>query len=61
MRVLPSRQELIDRAQKMLLVDDVVIVPIFHYIQTVAFSGRMKDFRVNGMGLIDFASLRLAK
>ncbi|MBI2604821.1 MAG: peptide ABC transporter substrate-binding protein [Deltaproteobacteria bacterium] len=57
----PRRQKLIDRAQKMLLVDDVVIVPIFHYVQTVAFSKRMKDFRVNGMGLIDFASLRLAK
>lgn len=53
----PKRQDLIDRAQRLLLEEAVTVVPIFHYVQTVIVSKRVKNFWVNGLGMVDYMSL----
>jgi len=53
-----ERQELIDRAQRLLVEKNTVVVPIYHYTQTVAVSPRIQGFWVNGTGLIDLMAIR---
>lgn len=56
----PARKNLLDSAQRLLLEDDVVVVPIFHYMQTVVVSQRVRSLQINGLGLIDYMGVRLA-
>lgn len=55
----PERQKLIDQAQRHLTEEAVAVVPIFHYIQTIVVSPRVKDFWVSGIGTVDFMSVRV--
>ena len=54
-----KRQDFINRAQRLLLEEAVAVVPIFHYVQTVIVAKRVKNFWVNGMGMVDYMSLGL--
>lgn len=56
---LPARSALVAEAQKLLVEEEVVVLPIFHYIFHVAHQTWVKEFRVNGLGAIDFDSLKL--
>ena len=53
------RNRLIEKAQSILLERDVVVVPLFHYNQTVAVSDRLKGFSLNGVGLVNFSTLEI--
>lgn len=46
-------------AQKILLQDEVPVVPLFHYVQSHAVSKRVVGFRVNAFGAIPFDELTL--
>lgn len=53
----PGREKLVVRAQKILLDDDVALVPLYHYVQNHAVSASVANFRVNAMGVIRFDEL----
>lgn len=55
----PARSALVTEAQKVLVEEEVVVLPIFHYIFHVAHQTWVTEFRVNGLGAIDFDSLEL--
>jgi oligopeptide transport system substrate-binding protein len=53
----PEREAKLFRAQKILLEEQAVVVPIYHYVQNHAVSARVKNFQVNPFGEIRFAGL----
>jgi oligopeptide transport system substrate-binding protein len=53
-----EKQKLVDQAQKYILEDEVVIVPIFNYNQSVLVSSKIKDIFINGFGAIDLYSMK---
>lgn len=55
----PGRTARIREAQRILVDDEVVVVPLYHYVQTHAVARRVGNFRVNPMGVIRFDELRL--
>jgi oligopeptide transport system substrate-binding protein len=57
----PARLKKILAAQEILLEDDVVIVPIYHYVQNHAVSKRVKEFHVSPFGAIPFDEIRLSQ
>lgn len=61
---LPSgskRLELIMKAQRILVDQDAVVVPIYHYVQQHAVSARVEGFKVSPFGVIRFDELRVVK
>lgn len=54
-----GRDAKILRAQKILVEEEAIVVPIYHYVQTHAVAPRVKNFRVNPMSVIRFEELRL--
>ncbi len=52
-----ARAARIVAAQKILLEDETVVVPIYHYVQTHAVSPRVSGFRVSPFGVIRFDEL----
>lgn len=57
----PKREEKIRRAQSILVDREVVIIPIYHYVQSHAVSERVHDFKVSPFGIIRFDELRVSK
>lgn len=55
----PKRLELIKKAQKILVENEAIVVPIYHYVQTHAVSKRVTGFKVNPFGVIRFDELVL--
>jgi oligopeptide transport system substrate-binding protein len=55
----PQRQGLINQAQHLLLNESVVVVPLFHYSQSVAVSAHVKNLWINGIGTIDLLGIEL--
>ncbi|MBU6374651.1 MAG: peptide ABC transporter substrate-binding protein [Bdellovibrionales bacterium] len=55
----PARLEKIKQAQRILLSEECVVVPIYHYVQVQAVSTRISGFRVNGLGIIRFSEILL--
>jgi len=55
----PERVDRIHKAQALLVDQEVVLVPIYHYIQTHAVAPRVKGFRVNPFGVIRFEELSI--
>jgi oligopeptide transport system substrate-binding protein len=53
------REAKIVRAQQILLEEEVALVPLFHYVLQMGVSDRLKDFKVNSMGLIQVKDLNL--
>ena len=47
----PARLAAIQKAEEILLYKEVVVIPLFHYIQNHAVSSRVKGFRSNPMGI----------
>lgn len=56
----PAREAKIREAQRVLVDDEAAVVPIFHYVQNHAVSKRVQGFRVNPLGAIPFAELKIA-
>lgn len=52
----PDRESKIFRAQEILL-DEAVVVPIYHYVQNIGVSNRVKHFQANSFGIIKFQEL----
>jgi ABC-type oligopeptide transport system substrate-binding subunit len=61
MRLKPGaeRAQKIEQAQRILLDEESIVVPLLHYIQTHAVSPRVEGFRVNPVGVIRFDELTL--
>lgn len=55
----PKRDEKIARTQKLLIEEDAVIAPIFHYVQNHLISKRVSGFQVNPYGIISFKDISL--
>lgn len=55
----PKRETKIFAAQKILLEDEAAVIPIYHYVQHTAVSPRVKTFKINSFGVIQFRDLRL--
>jgi hypothetical protein len=53
----PDRQERIFEAQRLLVDEEAVIVPLYHYVQTHAVAEAVAGFRVNPFGMIRFDEL----
>lgn len=54
-----ERQQLIDRAQRLLLDEAATVIPIFHYVQLLIISQKVEGFWVNGMGMVDYMKIRI--
>lgn len=55
----PERLKKIQRAQTILIEEEAVVVPLYHYNQLHLVSERVRDFSVNPMGVIRFDTLTL--
>ncbi len=55
----PKRVEKIEKAQKILIEKEAVLIPLYHYVFNTAVSGRVKNFRVNPFGVTFFEELSL--
>jgi ABC-type oligopeptide transport system substrate-binding subunit len=55
----PERESLLQRAQKILLEEEAVVVPLFHYVQNSAVSSRVHGFKMNPFGVMNLAELTL--
>ena len=55
----PERAEKVRAAQKILVDDEAVVVPLYHYVQTHGVAARVTGFRVNPFGVIRFNELGL--
>lgn len=55
----PHRELLIHQAQKILLEEEVMVVPLYHYVQNYAVSSRVKNFRANPFAVIRFNELEV--
>jgi len=56
-----KRTALLARAEKILVEDDAVVVPVFHAAQTHAIRPRVLGFRVNAFGTVRFDQLKLVR
>jgi oligopeptide transport system substrate-binding protein len=56
-----ERAARIVEAQKILLEEEVAVVPLYHYVQNHGVSARVHGFRATPMGAIPFAELTLAE
>ncbi len=54
-----TRRDAILKAQKMLLEDEAVVVPVFHYRLNHAFSARVKQAKVNPLSVLLFNEVRI--
>ncbi len=54
-----KRQKLVNEAQKIITEEEVVVVPIYHYIQRVLVSKKVQNIEINGLGLIDLKTLKV--
>jgi oligopeptide transport system substrate-binding protein len=54
-----ARAAKIREAQKILVEDEAVVIPIYHYVQTHAVSARVSRFHANPFGVIRFDELRV--
>jgi oligopeptide transport system substrate-binding protein len=54
-----DRSHLIEEAQKILIVDEAVIAPLYQYVQNTAVSQRIKKFKPSVLGVILGRELRL--
>lgn len=59
MRPGAQREEKIKKAQKILVEEEAIVVPIYFYVQNYAISKRIKGFRANPFGVILFDELDL--
>lgn len=50
----PARLQKIKKAQKILLEDEAMVIPIFHYAQNIGVSKRIHGFKANEFGVIPF-------
>jgi oligopeptide transport system substrate-binding protein len=50
----PKREALIQRAQKILIEEEAMVIPIFHYVLTLALSERAEKTRINPFGIFFF-------
>lgn len=55
----PKREKLIRDAQKILVDDEAMVIPLFHYVQNYAVSQRVKNFRANPFGVIRLNELEV--
>jgi oligopeptide transport system substrate-binding protein len=60
-RMLPGaeRERLIVQAQKILLEEEAIVIPLYHYVQTHMASPGLKGFAVNPYGQVNWSALRL--
>ena len=54
------RENLIQQAQN-ILIEEAPIVPIYHYVQNSAVARRVKGFRINPFGIIQFQEISMEK
>lgn len=54
-----QRELMIHKAQKILLEEEAMIVPLYHYVQNYAVSSRVKNFRANPFGVIRLNELEV--
>ncbi len=54
-----QRHRLISKAQKILLTDEVVIFPLFHYVQYLLIQGRWQGLDLTPMGVLYFQKAHL--
>ncbi len=54
-----KRKRLVDQAQKILCEEEIVVVPLYHYIQRVLVSKRVRKIEINGLGLVDLKTLEV--
>ncbi|MBC7693033.1 MAG: peptide ABC transporter substrate-binding protein [Methylotenera sp.] len=55
----PERDELLRRAQKIVVEDEAIVIPLYHYVQNTAVSARVQGFRINPVGVVRFEDLSL--
>ena len=55
----PKREIKIKTAQKILLEEEAIVIPIYHYAQTHVVSSNILNFQVNPFGIIYFNELQL--
>lgn len=54
----PERMRHVERAEQILLHDEAIVIPIYHYVQTYAVSERVKGFAVDLFGIPRLAELQ---
>jgi oligopeptide transport system substrate-binding protein len=61
-RMLPGaeRERLIREAQKILVDEEAIVIPLYHYVQTHMASTRLQGFAVNPYGQVNWGRLRIA-
>jgi oligopeptide transport system substrate-binding protein len=55
------RRELLAEAQKILIEQDAVVVPLYHYMQVHAIGPRVRNFRTNSFGVVRYDELELVR
>jgi oligopeptide transport system substrate-binding protein len=59
MKPSPERERKIVEAQKILIEEDCVVVPVYHYVSTYAVGPRVSKFRMNPLGYSHFEEIEL--
>ena len=59
MKPSQARARLIADAQKILLEEDVIVVPIYHYVSTFALGARVAKYGMNPLGYTRFEEVEL--
>jgi oligopeptide transport system substrate-binding protein len=55
----PEREAKVREADRLLVLDEAAVAPLFHYVQVHAVAPRVRGFRVNPFGVIRFEELSL--
>ena len=56
-----ERERLVREAQKILVDEEAIVVPLYHYVQTHMASSRLQGFAVNPYGQVKWNRLRLSE
>jgi oligopeptide transport system substrate-binding protein len=54
-----EREKKIGQAQKLLLEQEAAVIPIYHYVQNTGVAKRVRGFRANPLGIVQFRDLSL--
>jgi len=52
-----NRRALVQKAQKLLLEKHAILIPIYHYVQNIGLATRVRGFKMNPFGVVNFKNL----
>jgi ABC-type oligopeptide transport system substrate-binding subunit len=51
----------IKEAQKIILIDEAVVAPVYHYVQSYAVAPKVKELKSNPLGVVRYDELRVQR